>query len=120
MIEPEMMFLLGFMVFCVIGIVCCAIWTEKPPVVELDQVIADLGYTKEQYLEDDEIADACYAEVKRRGVEARLDYAVRRDAHYRGVAYGLAAGAAVGGTLFLTSKIDKLEKELAGLKIKKS
>jgi hypothetical protein len=120
MIEPEMMFLLGFMVFCVIGIVYCAIWKEKMPVVNLNQVIADLGYTREQFLESDEIADICYEEVKRQGVEARLGYAIRRDAHYRGVAYGLAAGAAVGGTLFLTNKIDHLEKELAGLKIKKS
>jgi hypothetical protein len=107
MFDPLMILLLGFMVFCVLGIIYCSWWGEKPPVIDLNKVIEELGYTREQYLESDEVADRCYEEVKRQGVEARLDYAIRREAHYKGVKQGLIAGAAVGAALYLGSTSDK-------------
>lgn len=107
MIDPLMMVLLGFMVFCVLGIIYCSWWGEKPPVIELNKVITELGYTREQYLENDEVADRCYDEVKRQGAEARLNYAIRREAHYKGVEQGFVVGATVGAALYLTSKSNK-------------
>ena len=106
-IEPEMMFVLGFMVFCVLGIAYCSWWRENPPVMNFEAGRIALGYTREQYRDDDAIADECQAETVRQHRQNMFGYSIRRDAHYEGVKQGLVAGAAVGAVLYFGSKSDK-------------
>lgn len=96
-----------FMGFCVLGIIYCAWWGEKPPELDFEAGRIALGYTKEQYDEVDEIRDECYAETMRQHKQNMLGYSIRRNAHYEGVKQGLVAGAAVGAVLYFGSKSDK-------------